>query len=109
MMLAAAIPVSSSTRAESSRPAPGSGNPSQLSGRQGGGSSSSVRSMLDTIRSNTQSVNASGTQISRPVIRYFFSIVVGFSRRSAASSTPSLGAAGKSPRAARPVVGRCKI
>jgi hypothetical protein len=49
-------------------------NPSQVFGCNGSGSSSSVLSMVLTIKSSTQMVITSGTQIKSPVIRYLFTL-----------------------------------
>jgi len=48
--------------------------PNAASGRQEGGSRSTVRSIAVTTKSMIHSVIASGSQISRPVMKYFFSI-----------------------------------
>src|SRR5882672_2355305 len=74
MKLCASTPVTSTTSTDNTRPRPGMSKPNNCFGCHTPGKSSSVRSIAVTIRSSTQRVTASGTQISSPVIRYFLSI-----------------------------------
>ena len=72
MMLEAKSPVRNTTTTVSTRPRPGTWRPKSVSGWSCGGRSVSTWSIDDTIRCSTQSVIASGIQIRRPVMRYFF-------------------------------------
>src|SRR5262245_15156851 len=71
MIFAANRPLRNNTSNVRTTPRPGILNPSHVLGCNDSGSSSNVLSMVVTIRFKTHSVMTSGTQISKPVMKYF--------------------------------------
>src|SRR5512137_2694394 len=74
MMLAASAPVTRRMMTDITSPRPGTWTPSTWSGCRLAGSTMSVRSIVVTMKSSTHRVIASGSQISRPAIRYFLNM-----------------------------------
>ena len=66
MRLVTSSPVSSTITSASTRPAPGSAKPTSACGRKDAGSSSSVRSMMCSMKLTTQMVARIGSHTRTP-------------------------------------------